>query len=204
MSDGSVFQSIENVLLRIDEIKRKFGVYYHVQGINRSSRFQDELNQITENTEKRGVKSETGEGSIVQGDYKTELDYADIIKAASEQYRLPASLIKAVIKQESNFDQSAISDKGALGLMQLMPETAQLLGVEDPFDVEENIFGGTHYLRQLINIYGGNLNKALGAYNAGPQRVKEEVPDIPETRNFIESVLKYYNSFSKYINIEED
>jgi len=102
-----------------------------------------------------------------------------------------------VIQQESDFKEDAVSKKGAQGLMQLMPGTAGLLGVEDPFDAEENIFGGTRYLRELIDLYGGNLNKALAAYNAGPNRVGDTIPRIPETVNYIRSVLDYYNQFSK-------
>ena len=82
--------------------------------------------------------------------------------------------------------------------MQLMPVTAEVLGVENPFDIEENIFGGTRYLRELINRYDGNLNRALAAYNAGPQRVKGVIPNISETVNFIDSVLRNYETFSKY------
>jgi soluble lytic murein transglycosylase-like protein len=84
-----------------------------------------------------------------------------------------------------------------MGLMQLMPETARSLGVEDPFDPEENIFGGTRYLVDLINLYEGNLNKALAAYNAGPQRVTTRVPNIPETRGFVDAVLHFYEDYSK-------
>lgn len=204
MSDGTVFQNIENVLMRIDEIKRRFGVYSRTWGISSPSQFQDELRQKVETADQIRVENDSADVNSLQGSSKAELDYTNIIKAASERYRLPVSLINAVIKQESNFDQSAMSTKGAIGLMQLMPETAQLLDVENPFNAEENIIGGTHYLRELINFYEGNLNKALAAYNAGPQKVKEEIPDIPETRNFIESVLEYYNSFSKYLGNEED
>jgi len=196
MSDGSVFQSIESVLLRINEIKRKFGVKRAAYYPDMKSRFKQESNQIVEkNSEKQGVQ--------VQKGYKEKassagIDYKDIIEAASKKYRVPEPLIKAVIKQESNFQSSAVSNKGAMGLMQLMPETASFLGVEDPFNEEENILGGTCYLRELINLYEGNLNRALAAYNAGPAKVKEEIPNISETKNFIESVLKYYDSFSKY------
>jgi soluble lytic murein transglycosylase-like protein len=79
-----------------------------------------------------------------------------------------------------------------------MPRTADLLGVENPYDAEENILGGTRYLRELINLYEGNLNRALAAYNAGPERAKGGIPDIKETKNFIDSVLRNYNRFSQY------
>ena len=89
-----------------------------------------------------------------------------------------------------------------MGLMQLMPETADSLGVADPFNAEENILGGTKYLRELINLYKGNLNRALAAYNAGPGQVNEGIPNIQETKNFIKSVLRYYDSYSKFKNEE--
>jgi soluble lytic murein transglycosylase-like protein len=178
MSDGSMFQSVERVLLRIEEIKRRFG-------INRSSGstgFQEALRQQEEAT--ASEKSE-------------KITYDDIIKAASDRYKIPEELIRAVIKQESNFKEDAVSKKGAVGMMQLMPQTSDLLGVEDPFDAEQNIFGGTQYLRNLIDYYGGNLNKALAAYNAGPNKVDNKIPNIPETLGFIESVLDNYDKFSK-------
>ena len=83
-----------------------------------------------------------------------------------------------------------------------MPDTAQVLGVEDPYDARQNIFGGTRYLNDLLEFYGGNLNRALAAYNAGPHRVGEEIPYIPETRNFVESVIRYYDDFSRYTDGE--
>lgn len=190
MPDGSVFESIENVLLRIDEIKRRFGIRRTDWAMERSTSFQktlEEKSAAAEDTLKSNEGEADGNGP-----------YADIIKAASEQYRIPESLIRAVIKQESNFERAALSDKGAMGLMQLMPETALELGVEDPYDVEKNIFGGTRYLSEMIDLYEGNLNRALAAYNAGPHRVGERIPDIQETKNFIDSVLQYYNTFSKY------
>jgi soluble lytic murein transglycosylase-like protein len=146
------------------------------------------------NTDGRGVDGMGTGGSI---------PFKKIIQAAAQRYELPEPLIRAVIQQESGFDGSAVSPKGAMGLMQLMPETAGLLGVNDPFDVEENVLGGTRYLRELINLYGGNLNKALAAYNAGPNRVTDEIPNIPETRDYVRSVLDYYESFSKSQEKEE-
>jgi soluble lytic murein transglycosylase-like protein len=176
MSEETVFQNVERVLLRIEEIKRRFGV-------NRNPG-QSDFQQVLEKQEEKNIP-------------ENKVTYDDIIKAASDRYRIPEELIKAVIKQESNFKEDAVSNKGAVGMMQLMPQTSDLLGVEDPFDAEQNIFGGTKYLRQLIDLYSGNLNKALAAYNAGPNRVNNDIPNIPETLGFIESVLDNYNKFSK-------
>jgi soluble lytic murein transglycosylase-like protein len=82
-----------------------------------------------------------------------------------------------------------------MGLMQLMPETAAMMGVQNPFDAAQNILGGTRYLRGLLDLYGGNLNNALAAYNAGPGQVADRVPDIPETRSFVDAVLDAYQRY---------
>jgi soluble lytic murein transglycosylase-like protein len=190
MSDGSVFESIENVLLRIDEIKRRFGIRRTDWEVERSPSFQKTLEEKSATAEEPHTSN--------AGEPEDQGPYADIIKTASQLYRIPETLIQAVIKQESNFEHTALSEKGAMGLMQLMPDTAHELGVEDPYDVEQNIFGGTHYLSDMIDLYEGNLNRALAAYNAGPYRVRERIPDIQETKNFIDSVLQHYNAFSKY------
>jgi soluble lytic murein transglycosylase-like protein len=120
-------------------------------------------------------------------------DYEDIINTASNKFSVDCSLIKAVIRAESNFNQQAVSCKGAQGLMQLMPQTAQLLQVKDPFDPEANIMGGTRYLSDLLKRFNGNVRLALAAYNAGPERVESyrDVPPFDETRKFIDNVLKY-------------
>ncbi len=128
--------------------------------------------------------------------------YGNIIKTASDRFGIPESLIQAVIKQESGFNNSAVSSKGAMGLMQLMPETANSLGVENPFNPEENILGGTRYLVDLLNQYNGNLNLALAAYNAGPNRVENKIPGISETKDFIDSVLRHYQRYQKFTKEE--
>jgi len=196
MSVENVYQNIESILQRIDSIKRRFGTYrsYSFEQILQNKieeseakdELQEAMEQQTEDLAVPGAAPDEGTSA-----------YDGIIEAAAERFRIPSALIRAVIKQESNFDSSAVSHKGAMGLMQLMPETAELLGVENPFEPDENIFGGTRYLVDLIGLYGGNLNKALAAYNAGPQNVGERVPNIPETRDFVDSVLYYYESFSK-------
>ena len=123
--------------------------------------------------------------------------YGDIIAQASRRFGVEESLIKAVIKAESDFDPRAVSHKGAQGLMQLMPETARGLAVTNPLDPHENIFGGTRYLALLLKRFGNDKRKALAAYNAGPERVIQSkgIPSIPETVAFVERVLKYYQKF---------
>jgi soluble lytic murein transglycosylase-like protein len=124
-------------------------------------------------------------------------DFDAAITRASKQFRVEPSLIKAVIRAESDFDHTAISQKGAQGLMQLMPETAYEMEVGDAFNPEENILGGTRYLSLMLDRFRNNLKMALAAYNAGPERVEEYrgIPPYPETQTFVERVLKYYGQY---------
>ncbi|OES43922.1 lytic transglycosylase domain-containing protein [Domibacillus iocasae] len=123
-------------------------------------------------------------------------DYDDIITRAAEQYNVPKKLIQSVIKQESNFNPSAVSYAGATGLMQLMPGTASYLGVTDSTDPEQNVFGGTKYLRQMLDMFNGDISLALAAYNAGPGNVKkyDGIPPFNETQNYVKKVTGYYNA----------
>jgi len=104
---------------------------------------------------------------------------------------LNPDLLRSVVKQESAFRPCAVSSKGAMGLMQLMPDTAEELGVENPFDAAANLDGGARFLKQLLNRYGGDVPKALGAYNAGPAKVDAAagVPAIPETVDYVRQIL---------------
>lgn len=124
-------------------------------------------------------------------------DYEGIIRRASGEFGVESPLIKAVIKTESDFDSLAVSPKGALGLMQLMPYTAAALKVEDPFDPEENILAGTRYLSLLLGRFRNDWTLALAAYNAGPEMVVTHngVPPFRETRSYIRKVLKYYEIY---------
>ncbi len=119
------------------------------------------------------------------------------IQAAAMNHQVDPLLVKAVIKAESNFDSNAISPKGAQGLMQLMPGTAGDLRVANPFDPQQNINGGTRFLRSLLDRYNGNVELSLAAYNAGPKRVEAAggVPRIPETREYIARVLQNYRGY---------
>lgn len=113
------------------------------------------------------------------------------IARLAREHRVAPGLVKAVIHTESAFDPRAVSPKGALGLMQLMPGTAKSLGVQDPFDPRENIDGGTRYLRYLMDVYRGNLPLALAAYNAGEGAVETHggIPPYGETRRYVRKVL---------------
>ena len=117
---------------------------------------------------------------------------ADSIKNAARKYNLSEKLIESVIQAESNFQVDAVSPAGAQGLMQLMPATAKALGVDDPFDVGQNIDGGAGYLRRMLDRFKGDVRLALAAYNAGPGTVEKYNGNVPyrETQNYIERVLK--------------
>jgi hypothetical protein len=115
----------------------------------------------------------------------------NIIEAA-EKYDLPPDLIRSVIRAESNFDPLAVSRAGARGLMQLMPATAEELGIRDSFDIGQNIDGGSRYLRNMLNRFNGNVKLALSAYNAGPGTVERFGGDVPyrETRLYVQKVME--------------
>lgn len=127
-------------------------------------------------------------------------NYDKLIVHHSLTHGVDPSLIKAIMKAESNFNPYAISPKGAQGLMQLMPDTARLMKVDNPFNPDDNIKGGTKYIKMLDEIFQGNLELILAAYNAGPARVMENkmnVPPIEETKTYIKRVKHYYNKLKK-------
>ena len=125
--------------------------------------------------------------------------YEPEIWKASQRYSVDYHLVRAVIKAESNFNPNAVSRAGARGLMQLMPQTASLLQVNDSFHPEENIDGGVRYLRYLLNVYKDNLSLALAAYNAGEKAVfnYRGIPPYQETQTYVQRVLRYYQEYSR-------
>ncbi|MBI2963013.1 MAG: lytic transglycosylase domain-containing protein [Deltaproteobacteria bacterium] len=132
-----------------------------------------------------------GLGGALGGD---PAKYEQTVRRLALQYSLEASLVKAVIRAESNFDPMAISPKGAMGLMQLMPDTARMHEVRNAFDPSENIHGGIRHLRYLMDRYGGNLDLVLAAYNAGtkPVDLARGIPRIPETQEYVRRVRLFH------------
>ncbi len=124
--------------------------------------------------------------------------YRDLIRRAAREHQLEEGLLAAVVSAESAFDPLAVSPKGAMGLMQLMPDTADRFGVKKPFDPWENLNAGAAYLSWLSNRFGGDLRLALAAYNAGEGRVEayQGMPPFSETIQYVSRVISLYHSFS--------
>lgn len=131
-------------------------------------------------------------------DIPVKHNHGDIINRYAKKYGVDKHLVRAVIQQESGGNCQAVSPKGAQGLMQLMPATAKILGVEDPFDPEENIKGGVKFLRDCLNRFNQNTALALAAYNAGPKAVEKYhgIPPYKETKRYVAQVLKAYRDNS--------
>lgn len=125
---------------------------------------------------------------------RTEID--TLIDEYSSKHGLDSTFVKAVVRQESGFNPKATSKCGAMGLMQLMPATAKGLGVTNAYDVEQNIQGGTKYLKGMLDRFDNNKELALAAYNAGPNAVKKYkgIPPYAETQNYVKSIMKNYDN----------
>lgn len=122
--------------------------------------------------------------------------FMDLINQVAYRHQVDANLVHAVIQTESAYNSHAISSAGAVGLMQLMPDTARRFGVTDRHDPDQNVEGGTRYLRHLIDMFNPNLDLAVAAYNAGENAVikyKNSIPPYPETQNYVKQVLALYN-----------
>lgn len=128
----------------------------------------------------------------------TQLDFQDHVQAASRQTGVPAALINAVIRVESNFNPRAVSPKGALGLMQLMPQTGRRFGARDLVRPEDNVMAGSRYLRYLLDLFDQDLELALAAYNSGENnviRAGRRIPDIAETAAYVPKVMGQYRAW---------
>ncbi len=123
--------------------------------------------------------------------------YDALIAEAAERYDVSFPLLKAIIKAESDFDPQAVSKKGAMGLMQIMPQNFKLLGLKDPFDPTQNINAGARYFKQLYDRFNGKLALSLAAYNAGPTAVDryKTIPPYEETEEYVRRVLRFYYNY---------
>lgn len=202
---------VRQVQARIAQLQEQFGMPGNIPGANFSKTLQKEMQKGMES----GAAKAAGEAEKVQAlpeVQKTEtarnrqepakvlsnMPLADaklstLIESAARKYKVDPKLVAAVAEVESNGRQEAVSSVGAIGVMQLMPDTAASLGV-DPYDKQQNIEGGAKYLRQMLDTFGGDLKKAVAAYNAGPGAVKAYggIPPYKETQNYVSKVLDIY------------
>ena len=156
--------------------------------------------RVRNSSSSEATPSGDASGKVVQG-RSASVDLAALVKEAGERHGVDPALILAVIRQESAFDPFAVSHKGAMGLMQLMPDTAKSLGVKDILDPAENVQGGVKHLRRLLERYEGDVRLALAAYNAGEGAVDRygEIPPYRETRDYVERISKSYPSGSETV-----
>ena len=195
---------VEAIQARISEIQRRFGIEGPVPGT--AVGFQRALDVELKKSNGATPPQAAGTGTTAKADAAkmtptgasaqlsgASNETARFIQEAAAKYGLDSRLVAAVAEAESSGNQSEISEAGAVGVMQLMPDTAASLGV-NPYDEKQNIEGGAHYLKQMLDIFGGDMKKAIAAYNAGPQAVKDYggVPPYAETQNYVNKVLDLY------------
>ena len=159
-----------------------------------SNRYMGKGSVLVMRTKKRSASR--GGGGVSRKLAQNKALYTPLIEKAARQYKLDPNLIHAVVRAESAYRADAESNKGAVGLMQLMPATAERYGVSDRLDPAQNIRGGTHYLRDLL-LQFRNMQLAIAAYNAGENaviRYGHKIPPYPETQNYVQKVIRFYHS----------
>lgn len=166
--------------------------YTNVMNVSRANdaKATNQTNNIFQNIFQLAGTSQTTQSAPT---LNTTSSMDAIFAEAAKTYGVPINLLKAVAKAESNFQADAVSSAGAIGVMQLMPATAQSLGVSDPYDAKSNIMGGAKYLAQKLEQYNGNVELTLAAYNAGSGNVAKYggVPPFTETQNYVKRVMEY-------------
>ena len=192
---------IQQIQARIAEIEGQFSLQnQQLPGMDFASKLQQEIDKnVTTAAGKAHAAQRVQEGSAAhQATASAQENFANpdlarMIHTAATKYAVDPKLISAVAEVESGGDQNAVSPAGAVGVMQLMPETAAGLGV-NPYDMKSNVEGGAKYLREMLDTFDGDVKKAVAAYNAGPNAVKAYggVPPYAETQNYVSSVLDIY------------
>ncbi|MDR1732630.1 MAG: lytic transglycosylase domain-containing protein [Synergistaceae bacterium] len=184
--------NLDKVRNRIEEILRKSSFSLEQQMRGGSVKESESGNRFVEVLDSQQAKGREAKKTQGQRDMDELRKYT---ARAADKYRLDEELIRAVIQVESGWKSDAVSIKGAQGLMQLMPRTASMLGVEDSFDPEQNIEGGVKYLSDLTDKYEGDIEKALAAYNAGPTRVDSGGKLSAETERYVKNVMALYHRY---------
>jgi len=193
---------MQKVLDRIEEIVRKCHPDVPQPKLARENRFVEILETEKQNKEQnkeRNNEQSNDQKKDVSGKTRAASSVDELRRHVSRfagEYNIDEELIRAVIQVESGWKQDAVSVKGAMGLMQLMPRTAAMLGVDDAFNPGQNIEGGVKYLAQLTDKYDGDVEKALAAYNAGPSRVDAAGgAPFPETARYVKNVMALYHRY---------
>ncbi len=185
------------VMKRINEIRGRFGLNQRREAGKAAAQQAGPAYQEYQDRAVRAGKTDrtgTPDSSIAGIKGNTVEEIRKLADHYAAKNHVPPALVKAVIEAESNFNPRAVSPKGAKGLMQLMPSVIKDLGVQNPFDPNENIDAGVSLLKDLLREYNGDYSKALAAYNAGRRAVNEKggMPDFPETREYVKKVIDSY------------
>jgi soluble lytic murein transglycosylase-like protein len=183
-----MIEEMYNAMTRINELKNRFG-------LNKQVKPQRQVNATFSEMEDRAIRLLPNEEErLLSGTVVSRNDIDNLINYYSNKRNIPSSLVRSMINAESGFNPDATSPKGAMGLMQLMPSTVMDFGVENPYDPEDNIRGGTALLKSLLDNYKGDYKLALAAYNAGKGNVDKAggVTDIKETRDYVRKVIDLY------------
>jgi len=185
-----MMEGISQVLQRISNIEDRFSS-------NKASnlKFESYMDGAISAQPSQNVSKANGGVASKNIATNAPTDIKSLINQSAHKYGVDPKLVSAVAQTESNYTPNAVSDAGAVGVMQLMPDTASSLGVTNIYDPRDNIEGGVKYIKQLLNTFDGDVSKAVAAYNAGPQAVKNYngVPPYAETQNYVKKVLDLYS-----------